>query len=99
MAPEPRSRMWGTTAWVSHSAAPAFTSIMSRSSSGVAESASPVTNAPIVFTSTSGADRVPDGDAPDPRVPAGRAADHRPRRTRMIGHITGMVRDSYLRIC
>src|ERR1700729_2812929 len=54
MAPEPCSRWYGTTAWVSHSAAPRFTSIMSRRSSGVTESASPRWYVPMVFTSTSG---------------------------------------------
>jgi hypothetical protein len=46
--------MCGTTAWVSHSAGPRLTSIMSRSVSGVVLSASPGTKAPMVFTSTAG---------------------------------------------
>src|SRR6266567_6529502 len=52
--PEPRSRRYGATAWVSHSAVPALTSIMSRRSSGVAASASPRWYVPMVLTSTSG---------------------------------------------
>ena len=46
--------MYGATAWLSHSAGPRLTSIMSRSVSGVVVRASPGENAPIVFTSTSG---------------------------------------------
>ncbi len=54
MTPEPRCFMCGATAWLSHSAVPRFTSIMCRSDSGVAVSASPTSNAPMVFTSTPG---------------------------------------------
>src|SRR6266542_3294388 len=54
MAPEPCCCMCGATAWLSHSAGPRLTSIMSRSVSGVVVSASPGRNAPMVFTSTSG---------------------------------------------
>jgi len=46
--------MCGATAWLSHSAGPRLTLIMSRSVSGVVVSASPGRNAPMVFTSTSG---------------------------------------------
>src|ERR1017187_10482911 len=55
MAPEPRCRMCGTTAWLSHHAGPRLTSSMSRNVSGVVASASPWPNAPTVFTSTPGA--------------------------------------------
>ncbi len=54
MLPLPRWRMYGSTAWLSHSAAPRLTSIRSRRSSGVAATASPWRNVPIVFTRTSG---------------------------------------------
>jgi hypothetical protein len=54
MAPEPYCRICGATAWLSHSAGPRLTSIMSCSVSGVVVSASPGRNAPMVFTSTSG---------------------------------------------
>src|SRR5580693_3073579 len=54
MAPEPCCRICGATAWLSHSAGPRLTSIMSCSVSGVVVSASPGRNAPMVFTSTSG---------------------------------------------
>src|SRR6267378_4281116 len=39
MEPLPRWRMYGSTAWLSHSAAPRLTSIMTRRSSGVAADA------------------------------------------------------------
>ncbi len=46
--------MYGSTAWLSHSAAPRLTSIMTRRFSGVALTASSRRKPPIVFTSTSG---------------------------------------------
>ncbi len=46
--------MYGSTAWLSHSAAPRLTSIMTRKFSGVALAASSRRKPPIVFTSTSG---------------------------------------------
>jgi hypothetical protein len=54
MTPEPRCRMCGATARLSHSAGPRLTSTMRRSVSGVVLSASPGRNAPMVLTSTSG---------------------------------------------
>ena len=54
MEPLPRWRMYGSTAWLSHSAAPRLTSIRTFRSSGVAETASPRRNVPMVLTSTSG---------------------------------------------
>src|ERR1022692_2479021 len=54
MAPEPRCRMYGATAWLSHSAGPRLTSSMSRSVSGVVASASPRRKVPTTFTSTPG---------------------------------------------
>jgi len=65
MTPEPRCRMCGATARLSHSAGPRLTSTMRRSVSGVVLSASPGRNAPMVFTSTSG---------PRPRRRLGRRA-------------------------
>ena len=47
--------MYGSTAWLSHSAAPGLTSTMIRRSSGVALPASPRRKPPMLFTSTSGA--------------------------------------------
>src|SRR5262249_26947207 len=86
MAPEPRSRRYGTTAWVSHSAGPRLTSIMSRRSSGVAVSASPRWYVPMVFTSTSGGPTpaaVPPADPPAPPR-AGAIAPPPPRPSRQF---------------
>jgi hypothetical protein len=54
MEPPPRSRMYGSTAWLSHSAVPRLTSIRTLRSCGVASTAAPRLKVPMVFTSTSG---------------------------------------------
>src|SRR5256885_1106317 len=60
--------MYGTTDWVSHSAAPALTSTISRRSSGVASNTPPVRYVPMTLTSTS--DRVSAGDGAMPATSA-----------------------------